>query len=113
MFDQSLDIERTFDHDVHMHRTYVRRRRTIAIVGTALVAVLLSPLGAGAVRRGEAPAPPARQAIVVVQPGDTLWDIAQRVRPGADPRDTVILIQEANGVDAGTLQVGQSLVVPA
>jgi LysM repeat protein len=49
----------------------------------------------------------------VVQPGDTLWSISQRVRPGADPRETIAWIQDANAVDAVGLQAGQSLVVPA
>jgi len=112
MFDSALDIEHPFDHHRVMHRTYVRRRRTAAIVGTALIAVLLSPLAAGAVRRGEAPDPPAQQA-VVVQAGDTLWSIAQRVAPGADPRATIAAIERENpSVEAGRLVPGQSLSVP-
>ena len=94
-----------------MQRTYVRRRRTVAVAVAALVAVLLSPLAASALRPGEPPRPPA-QRTVVVQPGDTLWSIAQRVRPAADPRETVAAIQDANGIDAGSLQPGRSIVVP-
>ena len=113
MFDRTLDFEHPFDHDRVMHRTYVRRRRTVAILGIALTAVLLSPLAAGAVRRGEAPAQPAQQ-VVVVGAGDTLWSIAQRVSPGADPRATIAEIEQVNAsVDPGALVPGQSLVVPA
>jgi Tfp pilus assembly protein FimV len=113
MFERSLDTEQVFDHDIHMHRTYVRRRRTVAIVGAALAAVLMSPLAAAAVRPGDAPADPVVTRTVVVEPGDTLWAIAQRARPDLDPRETIAWIQDANGVDAGALQAGQSLVVPA
>ena len=112
MFDRALDTEQAFAHPDRMERTYVRRRRTVAIVATALVAVLLSPLAAGAVRRGEAPAPAAQQ-VVVVRSGDTLWSIAQRVRPGEDPRVVASLLASAHGVEAGSLTVGSSLVVPA
>ncbi len=117
MFDQGLDTEQTFAHPGGMHRTYVRRRRTaaalaIAVVAAALVAVLMSPLAAGAVRRGE-PSAPAAQQVVVVQAGDTLWSIAQRVRPGEDPRVVASVIASTNDVDAGSLTVGSSLVVPA
>ena len=113
MFDSAVDIEQAFGHHRAMHRTYVRRRRTVAIVGIALIAVLLSPLAAGAVRRGEAPPPPAQQT-VVVREGDTLWSIAQLVRPEADPRATIAEIEQLNvSVDAGGLVPGQSLVVPA
>jgi Tfp pilus assembly protein FimV len=114
MFERSLDTERLFEHDTTMHRTYVRRRRTLAIVGTALVAVLMSPLAATAVRPGDASTPvPVATQTVVVQPGDTLWSIAQRVRPAVDPRETIAWIQDANDVDAGGLEAGRSLVVPA
>ncbi len=112
MFDRALDTEQAFAHPGRMERTYVRRRRTVAAVATALVAVLLSPLAAGAVRRGEAPAPAAQQ-VVVVRSGDTLWSIAQRVRPGEDPRIVASLLASANDVEAGSLTVGSSLVVPA
>ena len=110
MFDQRLDTEQAFAHPEAMERTYVRRRRTVAVVGTALVAVLLSPLAAGAVRRGE-PAP-AAQEVIVVRAGDTLWSIAQRIRPGDDPRQVAGQIAAANGVQPGGLTVGASLVVP-
>jgi Tfp pilus assembly protein FimV len=115
MFEQALDTEHPFAHPADMERTYVRRRRTLAVIATALVAVLMSPLAAGAVRRGEPSAPAAQQVptqVVVVQTGDTLWSIAQRVRPGDDPRAVSAEIASANGVQPGALTVGASLVVP-
>jgi Tfp pilus assembly protein FimV len=111
MFEQALDTEQAFAHHADMERTYVRRRRTVGVVAAALVAVLMSPLAAGAVRRGE-PSAPAAQQVVVVQAGDTLWSIAQRVRPGDDPRVVAGEITAANGVQPGALAVGSSLVVP-
>jgi len=111
MFDQALDSERAFAHPRDMERTYVRRRRTVAVVATALVAVLMSPLAASAVRRGE-PSASAAQQVVVVQPGDTLWSIALRARPGDDPREVASEIAATNGVQPGALTIGASLVVP-
>jgi Tfp pilus assembly protein FimV len=111
MFEQALDTEQAFAHHADMERTYVRRRRTVAVVAAALVAVLMSPLAAGAVRRGE-PSAPAAQQVVVVQSGDTLWSIAQRARPGDDPRVVTGEIAAVNGVQPGALTVGSSLVVP-
>lgn len=49
----------------------------------------------------------------VVRPGDTLWSIAERLRPGADPRPIVDAIERANGVSAGELVPGQALRIPA
>jgi nucleoid-associated protein YgaU len=49
----------------------------------------------------------------VVRPGDTLWSIAERLRPGEDPRPLVDAIERANGISAGDLVPGQSLRIPA
>jgi hypothetical protein len=48
---------------------------------------------------------------VVVEPGDSLWSIAQRVAPGHDPRPIVDAIADARG--SAALQVGETLTVPA
>jgi LysM repeat protein len=117
MFERSLDTEQTFAHPGGMHRTYVRRRRTAGVIAIAVVAVLLSPLAAGAVRHDasvspSAGAPSAQVVVVVVRPGDTLWSIARRVRPETDPRTSVASIMDVNAVDPGSLAPGQALIVP-
>jgi LysM repeat protein len=111
MFETPLTSNARSTSIATMQRTYVRRRRAVAVAAAALLTVVLSPLAASAIRPGEPARPPA-QRTVVVQPGDTLWSIAQRVRPAADPRETVAAIQDANGIDAGSLQPGRSIVVP-
>ncbi|MGO4453977.1 LysM peptidoglycan-binding domain-containing protein [Arthrobacter sp. RAF14] len=50
---------------------------------------------------------------VVVQPGDTVWDIAQRVAPGRDTREVVGEIARLNDMKASELVAGQELFVPA
>lgn len=50
---------------------------------------------------------------VVVLPGDTLWGIARTAQPDADPRDTVLHIQQLNGLSDSAVPAGQRLVVPA
>jgi hypothetical protein len=50
---------------------------------------------------------------VTVQPGDTLWAIAERVRPDADPRGTIARIKDMNGLTSSAAQAGQVLLVPA
>jgi Tfp pilus assembly protein FimV len=44
---------------------------------------------------------------VVVEPGDTLWSIAKRLAPGADPRQVVDALVKARGTTA--LVPGESL----
>ena len=50
---------------------------------------------------------------MTVQPGQTLWQIALRVAPRDDPRDTVDRIRSLNDLDTTAVLPGQRLVVPA
>ena len=50
---------------------------------------------------------------VTVRPGETLWGIAERVRPDADPRATIARIRDMNGLTSSAAQAGQVLLVPA
>jgi LysM repeat protein len=51
--------------------------------------------------------------VYVVRPGDTLWDIADRLTGEAgDPRVAVDMLAEANGLDDGVIQPGDRLGVP-
>jgi hypothetical protein len=112
-FDPTLDSEHVFDEDGAMHRTHVRRRRTVVAV-ICLVGSLASigPI-TGAVAAPEAPLQPVASERYVVAPGDTLWDIARTVADGRDPRAVVHQLGTLNGVDADALVPGQVLVVPA
>lgn len=57
--------------------------------------------------------PAARRHVVhVVQPGETLWSIAQDAAPADDPRPLIQAIEQANGVTAAELVPGLSLRVP-
>lgn len=49
---------------------------------------------------------------VLVKPGDTLWSIAIRSAPKADPRATIEWIARANGLSSPRLLPGQRLLVP-
>jgi Tfp pilus assembly protein FimV len=52
----------------------------------------------------------ARQ--VIVQPGDTLWSIAQSAVPNADARAVVQQILQANRLQTVSITAGQRLWVP-
>ncbi len=54
----------------------------------------------------------AAKHIHTVRAGETLWAIARRYFPEADPRCGVMAIQRENGLDRGPLSVGTVLVVP-
>lgn len=91
-----------------------RRGKVVVMLGAALACLGLLQVTGGvqAVASGISGGPAT--ASVVAQPGETLWDIAKRVAPEADPRATVATIRELNGLDRnGALLAGQSLTVPA
>ncbi len=50
---------------------------------------------------------------VTVRPGESAWAIAESINPGVDPRVTIGLIEEANGLRSASLvRPGTELVVP-
>lgn len=49
---------------------------------------------------------------ITVHNGETLWQIAERVAPNQDPRDTVEAIVTLNNLTQSTLQPGQRIALP-
>src|SRR4051794_7473596 len=47
-----------------------------------------------------------------VQPGDTLWSVAQRIAPDNDPREVVAQIRRINHLHSSSLQAGELLLLP-
>ena len=47
----------------------------------------------------------------IVQPGDSLWSIAEAIS-GGDPRETLGGIKELNHLQGSTIQAGQTLLLP-
>jgi Tfp pilus assembly protein FimV len=92
-------------------RTRVRRRRLAATITIAVVGAAWAPAAVGALGARPAPERVARSSYVVRE-GDTLWSIAERVAPRADPRPVVDALVTVNEVDAGSLVPGQVLVIP-
>jgi LysM repeat protein len=84
---------------------------TLLIAGVLLVALSLARTATQAAGT-TTPQRPARPT-VVVQSGDTLWDIARKAAPGADPRATVARILELNDLEsASSVRAGQQLTLP-
>ncbi len=91
----------------------VRRRRTIlAMMGLAL-ALLAFPLGGfgGASHTTEsASAAQIHGSTYVVEPGDSLWSIAERVDPSGDPRPLVS--EMASKLGTYTVVPGEQITIP-
>jgi len=100
---------------VRLTRRGRRLARTLVVLLALLTALTVSLVGRGGV--GQASDAPATSATttVVVQPGQTLWQVARAVSKDADPRETLARIQELNNLPGAgaVIHPGQQLVVPA
>jgi len=98
-----------------------RADRALADFTGALVALLVmlvisvaDVVGGGRVLAADATAPrPVTTRTVVVEQGDSLWLIAGRTAPDADPREVVTRIRELNGMRSNLIHPGQALLVPS
>lgn len=97
-------------------RAVYRRRRVVAAALAAVVAVAIVLLADAVVARtagGGNPHPVAgtsEAAVHVVQPGETLWSIAQTLQAGTDVRLVVDRLIDLNG--HAPIVVGQRLQLP-
>ena len=92
-------------------RTYLFRRIAVALAAFALVGAIV---GASAAGQGAADATsrPEAPASVTIQPGQTLWDLAERYAPpGSDLRSYVAELVELNG-GSELVYAGTRLVLP-
>ena len=96
------------------------RRGRIVFIGVPLIllaALILSfsgflnaPAKAAESAAGLSPTP---TVTVTVQPGESLWAIAEAVAPERDPRDVVADIIQLNNLEAGRVVPGQALFIPS
>ena len=97
-----------------------RRGRRVIVGFAAAVALavaaalwLAAATGAQAANHGVAPGAVYKSMrAVVVQPGQTLWSIALRAEPAADPRVVVSQIMEFNALSNDVVAPGERLWVP-
>jgi nucleoid-associated protein YgaU len=115
-----LTIERSFV-SVALEQMYatgygthpLRSGRRIRPAGSLLLVLVLAlavSLGLAVVAHGGTS---PGYSTVVVQPGDTLWSIAAEHYPSDDVRARVQDIESANGLGGPSLQVGETLRLPA
>lgn len=92
-------------------RLTTRGRRVFVALGFVLAVALGGGLGAVAYTP---PAVPSEVDTVVVQPGQSLWVIADGVAgPGQDVREVIEQIRTLNSLEHSTVVAGQELAVPA
>ncbi len=95
------------------------RRRPITPTTTVLLALVAAGITVwlglvaqfGGVTGGNAPVP-ARLAVVQVQTGETLQQVAHRVAPESPVGQVVERIRELNQLDSVAVDAGQTLIAP-
>jgi LysM repeat protein len=88
-----------------------RRGRAVVLGLLVLLASLASAvLFTTASRAVQPPAGPP--PTIVVQPGDTLWDIAAREMPSRDGQAAVAELRRLNDLDAYGVRAGDVLILP-
>lgn len=106
----------TLSHTPHVHVGQMRLTRRGRIV--VFVAALLLVMGAAvflgniSTATNEAGVDQPTRA-VVVEPGDTLWEIAGDLADAGEVREMVHAIRELNALDSAMLVAGQTIYVPA
>lgn len=88
-----------------------RRGRVLLLLLLVSVVLVAFSLGRTSATAGGA-GPTRAPRTAIVQPGETLWSIAQRVAPGADPRLTIARLTDLNGLGSAPIVAGQRLLLP-
>jgi hypothetical protein len=98
------------------------RRRPITPLSTVLLALiaaavtvwlgLVAQLGGSATSSDSPAAIPSQLAVVKVQSGESLQQLAQRIAPDAPAAAVVDQIREWNKLDSGVVDAGRTLIAP-
>lgn len=105
-------------HAVAMSRAPHARRPvsasvTVALAGlAALITLWLGTLAQFSADRGAAVGVPERLAVVQVQAGETLQQIARRVAPDAPAGQVADRIRDLNKLGSASVDAGQTLIAP-
>lgn len=92
-----------------MHVNHQSPTLRLLILLTVACAVFLLVSG-----RVDASTPETAPRTYQVQPGDTLWELAEEVAgPEVDVRVVIANIKRLNGLDTSNLAAGQTLLIPS
>ncbi|HLR99864.1 LysM peptidoglycan-binding domain-containing protein [Mycolicibacillus parakoreensis] len=105
---------------VRVSRAPHRRRAAVTPVTTVMLALVAAMITVwlgivaqfGAAVTAGAQTVPAELAVVRVQSGESLQQLARRVAPGSPAAPVVAAIRDLNDLDSTAVQEGQTLIAP-
>lgn len=90
-----------------------RGRVVLGLLVVLPIVVLLAALGVGgSMAAAGSPGTAATFQHVTVDPGESLWQIAEEIAPKSDPRDVVQAIVDLNQLQSAVVYAGESLAIP-
>lgn len=89
-----------------------RARLLVTLIAVVSLAVVLAVVVIGNSIAAAGTVTPVGHQRVTVAPGQTLWQIATRAKPGTDPRETIDDILRLNDLRTAEVQVGTALLLP-
>lgn len=108
------DIQRTSAPAVRTRLRLTRRGRFVITTLAAiplLIVVALAVLNGGQASAGNTSGT-THFDTVTIQPGETLWQLAEETAPNSDPRDFVQDVVSLNALDSSALQAGEQIAIP-
>jgi hypothetical protein len=106
---QSVRVQSVRSAQTGMKLT-VRGRRVVALLALLPIVVAFLLIGTRAAQADATGGPTT--AIIKVEAGQSLWDVAVAIAPKEDPRATIWTIKALNGLETSEVQAGQALIVP-
>lgn len=95
------------------HLRLTRRGRLVLLVVVVATLLVATVVASSAVFASGDAGHAASMQQVTVQPGQTLWDVAEASGATGDLRDAVYEIRQVNHLEGAGVQIGQTLDVPA
>lgn len=92
-------------------RRLTRKGRLAVLFGAAAILFAMFSLGRVSTQAATGDKPPALQH-VVVQPGETLWQVAEKAAPSGDTRVEVAKIISLNRLPGAIVEPGEELFLP-
>ena len=92
-----------------------RRGRAVftTLAAAPLIALVLAFALGGGIAAASADLSTGAFEYVTVEPGQSLWQIAESIAPNADPRDVISDIVRLNQLGTSVVHPGEQLAIPA